>query len=397
MKAVILAAGKSTRTFPLTVNRPKVLLKVMNKTLLEHNLDQLKGLVDEVIVVVGFKKEMIIEYMGNEYNGLKLTYVEQKEQTGTGSALKAAEGKIDDRFIMLYGDDMYSATDLKECVSKQYSILAKKVENPKLFGILESDGKYLKRIVEKPKEFISDLANCGAFVMDKKIFDLTLEKTERGEYEVTDYITALAGKEKVEIVVVNDYWTTIGYPWNILEANSHFLKSVKSDIQGTVEDNVSITGEVIIGKGTIVRAGTVIEGPVVIGEDCVIGPQAYIRPETTIGNRCKVRAEMYDAVIGDECVLKHYSYVAHSVLGEDVNIGAGTVTSDYRHDGKNHITIVKDSKIDTYRRKLGSFMGDHVRTAINTSIYPGRKIWPWTGTLPGEVVTKDKMDMGLKN
>ena len=87
---------------------------------------------------------------------------------------------------------------------------------------------------------------------------------------------------------------------------------------------------------------------------------------------------------------KHVAYLGHSVLGEDVNIGAGTITADYRHDGRNHMTLVNGNKVDSGRRKLGAFLGDDVKTAINTTIYPGRKIWPNLGTLPGEIVTKDK-------
>lgn len=398
VQCVILAAGKSTRTYPLTVTRPKALLKIVNKTILEHTLDNLTGLVDEVIVIVGFKKEMIIDYFGDKYNGIRLIYVEQKEQKGTGHALLQAKDLVKDRFLMLNGDDLYSKDDLKKCLEKKYCVLVKEVENPERFGILKTDGKLVKKIIEKPQEYISNLANCQAFVLDKSIFDIELNKTSRGEYEVTDYVNALAKIEDIEYVIVKDYWQPIGYPWNILEANSHFLKLIKTKIENNVviEDNVHIKGEVIIGKGTIIKSGTYIEGPVIIGENCTIGPLAYIRPDTAIGNKCTIRSEVFDAVIGDESVLKHHAYIGHSVLGVDVNIGAGTVTSDYRHDGKNHITVVNDNKIDSGRRKLGSFMGDYVRTGINTSIYPGRKLWPWTGTLPGEIVLKDKMDMALR-
>ena len=106
MQCVILAAGKSTRTYPLTVTRPKALLKIANKTILEHTFDNLIGLVNEIIVIVGFKKEMIIDYFGSDYQGIKLTYVEQNEQLGTGHALACARDKIDDKFLMLNGDDL---------------------------------------------------------------------------------------------------------------------------------------------------------------------------------------------------------------------------------------------------------------------------------------------------
>ncbi len=398
MQAVILSAGSSTRTYPLTVTRPKALLKVMNITLLEHNLMQLSGIVDEVVVVVGFKKEMIMDAFTSRYKKIKITYAEQDEQLGTGHALLMAEKHLKGRFIVLNGDDIMSGKDMRRLLRNRYGVLAQKVDDPSRFGVFITEGNKLKKIIEKPAEFVSDMANVGCFALDTGIFPVLkgLEKSARGEYELTDAVSALALKSDVIVEQVHDFWFPIGYPWHLLDASSHFLRSIKRDIKGSVEENVTIKGPVVIGKGTVIRPNTYIEGPVVIGKDCIIGPHAYIRPDTTIGDRCKLRAEVFDAIIGDDCVAKHYSYIAHSVLGEDVNVGAGTITADYRHDGKNHITIVKDEKIDTYRRKLGSFMGDHVRTGINTSIYPGRKIWPWTGTLPGEVVTKDKMDMSLR-
>jgi len=396
--AIILAAGKSTRTYPLTVTRPKALLKVVNRTIIDHILDQLEGLVDEAVIIVGYKKEMIQEHLGNKHGSIKLTFIEQDEQLGTGHALLAAKGKVKGRFLMLAGDDLYSAEDLKRMFSHKYAALASKQEDPRRFGVYVLKKDKPVGIVEKPDEPPSNLANTSCYMLDDTVFGMLekLKKSKRGEYEVTDAINILASEGKLELELVLDYWHPISYPWNLLEANSHFLTKARRKIEGEVGHNVTINGEVSIGKGTLVRDGTYIDGPVVIGKNCIIGPGAYIRPETSIGDNCNIRAEVFDTIIGDGCAAKHNCYIGHSVLGEDVNIGAGTVTSDYRHDGRNHITVVNDAKVDTNRRKLGSFMGDHVRTAINTSIYPGRKIWPWTGTLPGEVVTKDKMGMELR-
>ncbi|MDR4509122.1 MAG: NTP transferase domain-containing protein [Candidatus Brocadiaceae bacterium] len=389
LKAVILAAGKSTRTYPLTLTRPKPLLKILNKTLLERNLDQLKGIVDEVILVVGYRKEMLMEFIGKTYKDLAITFVEQKTQLGTGDALECVKEHLDGKFIFMCGDDLYSRKDIENCLQHKYALLGKKVNDPERFGVLVTKEGKLTEIVEKPKEFVSDIANTGLYVLDKNVFCFNPEKSDRGEYEATDYITNLAKKEDVFVEETGDFWIPIGYPWNLIEANAFFLKDIKTDIRGNVEDYVTIKGNVVIGKNTIIKSGTYIEGPVMIGENCIIGPGAYIRPDTTIGNNCTIRAEVFDAIIMDGTVAKHYSYIAHSVLCEDVNVAAGTITSDYRHDGKNIITMVNEKRVDSGRRKLGSFIGDHVRTGINTCIYPGRKIWPDKSTLPGEVVKKD--------
>src|SRR3989338_1943835 len=116
MKAVILAAGKSTRTYPLTVEKPKALLKFAGKTLIEHILSSLQGAVDEAVIVVGYHAEMIKKSLGSRCGRIKISYALQKEQKGTGDALLSAEGKVSGRFILLMGDDVYGASDVRKCL-----------------------------------------------------------------------------------------------------------------------------------------------------------------------------------------------------------------------------------------------------------------------------------------
>ncbi|MFH1064455.1 MAG: bifunctional sugar-1-phosphate nucleotidylyltransferase/acetyltransferase [Candidatus Woesearchaeota archaeon] len=394
MQAVIMAAGKSTRTYPLTVNRPKPLLEVLDKTVLEHNLDQLDGIVDEVIIIVGFMKDAIIERFGASYKSMKLLYAEQKEQLGTGHALMTARPFLKEKFIVLNGDDLYSRRDIAAVMEHDYAILVRKVEDVRAFGaVIIEDGK-VKRIVEKPDTHISDYANSGGFVFDTDIFRIELEKTVRGEYELTDYATALARQGKLEYEVIKGLWLPIGYPWNYLEANVALLNLIEkssTDKTATIEDGVTMKGIVVIGRNTIIRSGTYIEGPVYIGADCEVGPHAYLRKDTILLDGVRTRAEIIDSVLMKGATAKHTCYLGHSVIGENANIGAGTVTADYRHDGKNNMTLIKGAKVDSGRRKLGAFIGDDARLAIGTMIYPGRKVWPGKGTLPGQVVDKDIM------
>jgi len=394
MKAVILAAGKSTRTYPLTLTTPKPLLKVAGKTLLEHNLDQLQGLADEAIIVVGYMKEKIMEAFGAKYKKLRLTYVVQKEQLGTGDALRQAEPHLDGRFLMIQADDLHDADELRECLRHPNSIMGIKVDDISAFGALVVKKGKLAEIVEKPKTHVSDYANCGCYVLEKGFFKHLdkIKKSARGEYEVTDALTGYA-KENEVFFVESKNWMTITYPWSLLDANQKLLSKIKGRNEGTVEPHVTIKGEVIIGKGTVVKSGSYIEGPVIIGKNCEIGPFAHLRPDTFIDDNCRIgKTEVVDCIIMANTTAKHFGYLGHSVIGGNCNIGAGTITADYRHDGKNHMTLVNGQKVDSGRRKLGAFMGDNVKTGIHTSIYPGRKIWPNLGTLPGEIVTADKVE-----
>ena len=184
----------------------------------------------------------------------------------------------------------------------------------------------------------------------------------------------------------------IRYPWDLLRANEVFIASIVQNlIHGEVHPLAVIEGVLHLGKGTRILPGVFIEGNVIIGKNCKIGPNCYIRGNTTIGDACHIgqSVEIKNCLILSNTNVGHLSYIGDSILGEKVNLGAGTTTSNLRHDGKNHQSIVGDVLVDTGRRKFGTIIGDHVHTGINTSIYPGRKLWPNTTTRPGEIVQKD--------
>jgi len=394
MNAIILAAGKGVRCLPLTATRPKVLLPVAGTTVLEHNLRQLEGLVDDVIIVVGYMKEMV-QALGPHYGSIKITYVEQKNVSGTGDALRQCKDFIADRSIVLNGDDLYSREDIKRCMQEKYAILVKKVEDISRYGVVEVQGSKALGIEERPKKPKSSLANTGCYVLDKKVFEFTLKKSKRGEYEAVDYIQHMIKTAHVTAVEVKDYWMPIGYPWNLLEANEFILKRLtKSVIHGKIEKNVTVKGKLVLGKGSVVKSGTYIEGPVVIGENCVIGPNAYLRGGTTIGNECKVgnACEVKNTIIFNRSAVPHLSYIGDSVIGEHVNFGAGTITANLRFDHKDINSFIQGEKVSTRLKKVGAIIGDNVQTGINVSLMPGVKLWPNVCMKPHECVYDDRQE-----
>jgi bifunctional UDP-N-acetylglucosamine pyrophosphorylase/glucosamine-1-phosphate N-acetyltransferase len=184
----------------------------------------------------------------------------------------------------------------------------------------------------------------------------------------------------------------IRYPWDLLRANEAWVGSLQENaIHGEVHPMAVIEGLIHVGEGTRILPGVFIEGNVVIGRNCKIGPNCYIRGNTSIGDSCHIgqSVEVKNSIVLDRSNIGHLSYVGDSVLGQGVNLGAGTSTSNLRHDGSNHRSMVDGKLIDTGRRKFGAIIGDGVHTGINTSIYPGRKMWPGTTTLPGDIVTRD--------
>jgi bifunctional UDP-N-acetylglucosamine pyrophosphorylase/glucosamine-1-phosphate N-acetyltransferase len=184
----------------------------------------------------------------------------------------------------------------------------------------------------------------------------------------------------------------IRYPWDLLRANEQLVASLSANvIEGDIHPSAVIDGVIRLGPDSRILPGVFIEGNVVIGARCKIGPNCYIRGNTSIGDACHIgqSVEIKNCLILAQTQIGHLSYVGDSVIGEQVNFGAGTTTANLRHDGKTHRSMVHGVLIDTGRRKFGAIIGDHVHTGIHTSIYPGRKLWPGTTTRPGEIVRQD--------
>lgn len=182
------------------------------------------------------------------------------------------------------------------------------------------------------------------------------------------------------------------YSWDLLRANAEAMTARKNYVQESgAHASLYVDGRLQVGKGTKILPGVVIEGDVIIGDHCKVGPNCYIRGSTSIGDKCHVgqAVEIKNSILLPGTNVGHLSYLGDSILGEKVNFGAGTITSNLRHDGGAHRSPVEGRMVDTGRRKLGAIVGDGVHTGIHTSIYPGRKLWPKTATLPGAIVDKD--------
>ncbi len=183
----------------------------------------------------------------------------------------------------------------------------------------------------------------------------------------------------------------IEYAWDFLSVNELLIKDIGSKILGEVHSSAVIEGEVIVGEGTRILPGVFIEGNAIFGKECKIGPNCYIRGNSYIGDNCHIgqSVEIKNCIIMNGSSVGHLSYCGDSIIAHRVNFGAGTTTANLRHDGKNHRSMIDGELIDTGRRKLGMIIGSDVHTGINTSFYPGRKVWPGMVTKPGEIVERD--------
>jgi len=390
LKAIFLAAGEGSRMHPLTYTRPKVMLPIANKPILEHLLIEARGAgITEFIFVVGYHDEQVRDYFGSgDKWGGNIAYYSQMRQSGTADALKMVKGLENGNILVINGDIIVSQKDIKKLTNRSTNTVGVvAVEDTQGLGVVELSEDKVVRIYEKVAKPPSRMANAGIYLLTPDIFNALTQtsKSLRGEYEITDSLQLLIDKGCPVSYQEIGYWLNLSYPWDLLPANESVLGGIDSQNQGEVEENTVLKGTVSIGKGTVVRSGSYIVGPVTIGQDCDIGPNCHIRPYTSIGDNCHIGAasEVKNSIIMKGSKIPHHNYVGDSVIGEGCNFGSGTKIANLRLD-KGYITL---GDIATKRRKLGAIMGDKVETGINACINVGCMIGNNTLIGPGAIAS----------
>lgn len=211
MDAIILAAGLGTRLRPFTLQTPKPLLPIQGRPLLDWTLAALPAAVDRVLVVTHYLAEQFPTYLRQQSHQPVWETVHQELPRGTGDALRSCRERLrSESFMVLNGDDLYGAADLAALAACPAGLLVQPVHDPKRFGIAfrRPDGS-LEKLVEKPDLPPPQLANAGAYVFPREVFGTELTVSTRGEYEITDYVTALAQQRRVELVQAQ-FWLPIG-------------------------------------------------------------------------------------------------------------------------------------------------------------------------------------------
>ena len=358
MQVVILAAGSGERMKPLTETMSKVMIPIANKPLLEWTANAMKELADEIILVVRKEQKDIIEKFP------QCEFVYQDKPLGTAHAIACCEGHVSGKFLVMMGDDYIAKEDIEK-LSKENPYCAGyfTLDDTENFGVFVIENNKIIDIIEKPKTPESNMANCGIYLFDERIFD-AIKKTkisERGEYEITDALKLMI-KEGIEIKAVRiNNWQPVGYPWHLLNLNRIVLDKTGNQI-GKVE----------------ILSGVHIEEPVAIGDGSIIGPNCNIRKYSSIGKNCMIgnATEVKNSIVMDNSHVPHLNYVGDSIIGRNCNLAAGTIFANLRLDENNIKMMIKDEKIDSGKRKLGCIVGDNVKFGVNVTVMPGKKIWP---------------------
>ena len=362
-QAVILAAGEGQRLRPFTVTKPKVMLSIAGKPILQYVIESLaQNGIRSIVLVVGYRKEQVLDYMGSgEQFGVDITYITQERQLGTAHALAQAKAATESEFLVLPGDKLIEADAIAQFVAvKPEAMLVKRVDNPARYGVVTIENGMVKDIVEKPEEAKSNVVNTGIYAFTTEIFSFI-----EAQLDIPDVLNnMLAQGYPITAQETVGTWLDVVYPWDILSLNDAVLRQIRPNLGGTIETGVSIKGLVSVGKDTVIRSNSYIVGPVVIGNNCDIGPNVCILPATSIG---------------DNVVISSFSNIKNSVIGNDVNIGPGCIIQDSVIDNgciiKGHFTAYSDEtdlKVNEHRLvNIGAILGEGCNLGNNIVAQPG--------------------------
>lgn len=348
MKALITAGGRGTRLRPLTLTLNKHLIPIANKPMIAYAIEKVAAAgIRDIGIIVSPGETELREALGNgDTWGVNLTYLEQH-----GGALGLAhafgigrEFVGNDSCVFYLGDNLLIGNledivrDFREQESHCHFNFAR-VKDPQRFGVPEfgPDGKTLVRIIEKPKQPPSDLAQTGIYLYQPGVWSVLedLRPSQRGEYEIADFNTLLIERGyRASYSVISGWWKDTGLPQDLLEGNQLIMSDPNSFVPtsaGTVANTATVQGRVGIGPDTAIMGTAFVRGPVLIGKNCVI-EDSYIGPFTAIGDNVVVRnAEVEHSIVMNGAKIEAPVRIVDSILGRNCVIQSHQATRPSGH------------------------------------------------------------------
>ena len=345
MKVVILVGGEATRLRPLTCNRPKAIVPVLNIPLLEHVIHSLsKHGIRDIILAQSCLAQPVESYFGNGSQfGVKLSYTREEVPLGTGGAVKNAEKYLDETFLVLNGD-IFTDLDITSMIGSHRERQAKAtialtpVDDPTAYGLIETDaGGRVTRFREKPgrHEITTNMINAGTYVLEPEVLaQIPPQANFSFEYELFPLL--LDRSEPIYAYASPAYWIDMGTPekylrlhWDLLKGKSsrHTLVSGEDVVigePGYIHPAARIKGPVLIGSNCSIGRGVKLTGPVVIGAGCIIREDTAIEKAIIWRNaRLGERVNLKNSIVADNCCLDSDSIIEDSVLGDNVTVVSG--------------------------------------------------------------------------
>ena len=357
MHAVILAAGEGMRLRPLTRTRPKPMVPIGNRPLLEYVLEAVADAgIEDVVLVVGYKRERIQSHFGdgNDWE-VDITYAVQDKQLGTGHAVAQAEPYVDGEFIVLNGDriiDSSLVSGIADDATPAPAVAIRRSETPSAYGVVDLDGDRVVSVDEKPRGRTpaSDLINAGVYKFTPSVFDAIGRIDTVGESPITAALDHLAAEGSVRAVRYDGRWLDVSVPWDLLSVNA----SVLDETGGHVDD------------AAVIHDSATVAGPVDIDEDTHVHPNATLLAGTSLGANAEVGA---NAVVSNTVVLPDATVEAGAVL-HDCIVGSNTVVGANGTVSGGLATVAIAGELYESAR-IGAVVGDNVDIGGGVTLAPG--------------------------
>ncbi len=336
MKALVLAGGRGTRLRPITNTINKHLIPIAGKPMIFRVLDDIAdcGIKDVIINLNKGDKEIPNAIGDGSKWGLNIQYIEQPEPNGMMYPILLAKELLGNEPFLLFGGDNILSGGIKKYYDEFLAsdsaahLLVTKVDNPERFGVAVVENGLVTKTVEKPQEFISNLAVTAIYFYRPEIFEAmeNVEPVVKGNSSIAEYYPPPAHQwlidngHKVTVSEVTGWWKDTGKPEALLEGNSLVMHTIEHKIEGAVHEDSIIQGLVQIGKGSVIGKNVVVRGPVVIGENCII-EDTYIGPYTSIGNNANFkRAEIEHSIVMDGVSIDTKERIVDSILGQNCTV-----------------------------------------------------------------------------
>ena len=359
VKAVILAAGEGTRLDPVTNVRPKPMLPIANRPLLEYVVEAVSAAgIDEIVLVVGYERERIQSHFGDgDEWGIEITYAVQETQLGTGDAILQTEPYIGGDFVVLNGDRIVESALIERIVAERDrtgdTVMAvTRVAEPELYGVVELDDGHVVTIEEKPPahEVTSDLINAGVYAFGPEILAAIRQTTTTGELGITTTLETFLEAHPVRALTYRGSWLDVTRPWDVLAVNGQVLDE-HGGSRGTnvrVDPSADVADLTALDDGSTIQPGAVVLRGSSLGTNVTVGPNAVV--ENTV--------LLPDATVGAGAVLRDCIVGANTTIGPNATIEGGTA------DVVLEDTVHRDVR-------LGAMIGDNASLGGTVTLVPG--------------------------
>jgi glucose-1-phosphate thymidylyltransferase len=341
LKGLILGGGKGERLRPFTYTGAKQLVPIANKPVLFYAIEDLVSCgITDIGIVVGDMRAQLEKAVGDgDRFGARVTYIQQEAPLGIAHAVKiAADFLAGHPFVLYLGDNLVlggvdTFVQRFRSDSSNCQLLLCRVDTPQSFGVAEMVDGRVARVVEKPRQPLSNLAVIGVYMFDGHVFEAVqqLRPSARGELEITDTIQYLIDKGlAVKAQELDRYWMDTGKMDDILEANAVVLDSLPVRNEGSIDSASQVRGKVIVERGARVT-NSILEGPLIIGEESRIA-DSQIGPHTSIYHHCQVKgSRIANSVVMEHTLIEDVDYrIQDSLIGRYVELRGEGGVEDWR-------------------------------------------------------------------